>query len=45
MFLHSLAYFFQLIYYEPNFKYQIFYFQDYSNMAKENKIYQQLQKL
>jgi len=32
MSLHSLAYVFQLGYYEPNFKYQIFYFQVYGNM-------------
>jgi len=43
-FLHSLAYLFQLGYYEPNFKYQIFYFQVYGNLVEENMMYKQLQK-
>jgi len=31
--LHSLAYLLMLDYYEPNFKFQIFYFQVYRNMV------------
>ena len=45
MFLHSLAYLFQLGYKQPNAKYQIFYFQVYGNMVEENRMYQQLQKM
>jgi len=44
MFLHSLAYFFQLGYQEQEFKCQIFYSNVYGNMVEENRMYQQLQK-
>jgi len=45
MFLHSLAYVFQLGYWETNFKYQVFNFQVYGNVVEEYIMYQELQKM
>jgi len=45
MFLHILAYFFQLGYLEQNFKYRVLYFQVYVKIVEENRMYQLLQKI
>jgi len=39
MFLHILAYFFQLGYLEQNFKYRVLYFQVYVKIVEENRLY------